>query len=922
MNNKNRNSQLSRREMLGITAAVIAAPTIAAAQSTKKAGTTMSDTITVQNLMCEYLTDPHGIDDPSPRLSWVVNSKERGCTQTTYRILVASTVQNLTVNNGDLWDSGRTQGSACSQIAYTGKPLKARQECFWKVCVRVNGDSKEIWSAPALWEMGLLTEKDWKGSVWIGREEPAGGENLAAPYLRREFEIKGKIRRARVYACGLGYADISINGKRLGGNAERDTPYTAYNKRVLYTTYDVTSQLVSGHNALGAILGTGWYDVHDLATWNFEKAAWRGNRRLRLALFVDYVDGSTVAVLSDGNWKVSSGPILQDGIYSGEIYDARKEIKGWDKVGFAASNWMSVVTMPAPAPLLRSRKCQPIEITQTLKPVAITEPEPGVYIADFGQNFSGHVRLRVKAAAGTTITMKYAEKLHKDGKLDSTNIDFFMTKTTPPQIFQTDTYICKGGGEEVWEQRFSYSGFRYAEIKGYPGKPSIEKLEGRFAHTNMAQIGDFTCSDEMLNKIQKAMRWSYFSNAQSIPTDCPQREKNGWMADAHLAAETGLMNFDAAPFYSKWLDDHLDNMLKDGRLGDIIPSGGWGEGDCHPAWDSAYPIITWYLYQYCGDTRILARHYDHIRRYVDYLVSRTVESVIPFDSLGDWVPWDTQTPSTFTSTIYLYRDAQITANIARLIGKSSEALGYDLLADTTNRALHKKWFDPATNLYANGSQTAQSMPLYYDLTAENLRKPVFDALVANIEKQGHIDTGILGAKYMLHVLAEGGRADLALKLVTRKEQPSWAWWFEQGATTLWEDWKGESSLNHIMFGDVCRWFMQWLAGIGRDPSAPAFSKINIKPNVVGQLKFARAVHRSVNGKIASGWKIENGLFQLDITIPVNSTATVWVPAADKTLVKEGSRIAEKSEGVQYLTQDGNCIVYAVKSGDYRFTVKS
>jgi alpha-L-rhamnosidase len=551
----------------------------------------------------------------------------------------------------------------------------------------------------------------------------------------------------------------------------------------------------------------------------------------------------------------------------------------------------------------------------------ISEPRPGVYVLDFGQNFTGHVRLRLRAPEGTAVTMRYAEKVKADGSLDQSNIDYYMTKTSPRQLFQEDTYICKGGGEEVWEQRFSYSGFRYAEVTGLPFRPEPGDFTGRFAHTALESAGEFSCSDTMINKIQSATLWSYLSNAQSIPTDCPQREKNGWTADAHLAAEAGLMNFRAVSFYTKWLDDFADNQLEDGRLGDIIPSGGWGMGGCHPAWDSAYAIIAWDLYRYCGDTRILDRHYGHIARYVDYIAGRTEDGVISFDSLGDWVPWKTETPSKLTSTIFLYHDARILADAARILGRTDDESKYAALADKTLQAFNAKWFDAERGVYADGEQTAQAMPLFFGMVPEGREDGVFAALTGDLERQGHIDSGILGAKYIIRVLAQRGRSDLAFAIVTRREQPSWAWWIEQGATTLWEDWKGAESLNHIMFGDVSNWFYQWIAGIGLDPDVPGFGHILIQPQPVGGLTWAKARHESPHGPIVSEWKQENGIFHLSVSIPANATATIRVPASGRARVLEGGRPAKESKGLRLLSREPGHAVYAGGSGDYAFTVQ-
>jgi alpha-L-rhamnosidase len=752
--------------------------------------------------------------------------------------------------------------------------------------------------------MGLLSEADWAGSQWIGGDSSLP-EPAPAPFLRRPFEVHGKVARATLFASGLGYAELHLNGQKLGGNTERDPGYTNFDKRDLYVAHDVTSALRQGRNALGAILGTGWYDVHDLATWRFEQAPWRGRPRLRLVLNLDYADGHSEVVISDPSWKESTGPILTDGIYTGETYDARKEIPGWDKPGFDDRSWSGATVMPAPKGVLSALICPPIAITETIKAKKIIETRSGVYLVDFGQNLAGHVRLKVSGPAGSKITMRYSERVKPDGAIERSQIDVFMTKANPPQPFQTDTYICKGEGTEVWEQRFSYSGFRYAEVTGFPGKPTLDNFEARLAGTDFENAGTFECSNDLLNKIQQATRYSYRSNAQSIPTDCPQREKNGWTGDAQLAAEAGLMNFKSAPFYTKWLDDLDDGQFASGALTVIVPSGGWGGGATHPAWDSAFLIVAHDLYKYMGDTRALTAHYEGLKRYVDFLSAQSKEDVVPFDSLGDWLPWKTETSSQLTSTVFLYVDARIVAEAAGLQGRADDVQKYTALAERVKAAFAPHFLKPGT--YDDATQTALSMAVYFGLVEQQEKQEALAALVRNVERQGHIDTGILGAKFILRALSEADRTDVAYKFVDHKEQPGWGWWILQGATTLWEDWKGESSLNHIMFGDVSNWFYQWIAGIGLDPDVPAFKHVLFHPKPVGDLTWAKATEDGPYGRIVSSWRRSGQAFYLEIEVPANSSATVYVPGTAMT-----------PDGVQLVRQDKGSTVFEVGSGHYVF----
>jgi alpha-L-rhamnosidase len=911
---------------------------------------TASNSLAVTDLRCEYAVDPLGIDEPIPRLSWVARTDSRSWKQNAYQILVASSKEILARGQADLWDSGKVQSHQTAQVLYRGKAIRSRQRCCWKVRVWDSKDTTSEWSPTAHWTMGLLTESDWQNSQWIGSddiledtdnrmwywyEDVTTGQSpssellvpppsKASPFLRCEFVLSGKVRSAYLFACGLAYAELHLNGRKIGGDVERDPAYTNFNCRVVYVTHDIGDLVAQGRNVIGAILGTGWYDVHDLAIWHFNTAPWRGRPRLRLLLAIEYQDGRLQFIGSDASWKVATGPISHDGIYTGEIYDARREMPGWDNVGFDDASWQPALIMPAPFGKLVARGCPPVAITETLVPVSISEPKPGEYIVDMGQNFSGHTQLRVRASAGTKITMRYGEVLYKDGTLNTSPIDEFMAKTNPVQPFQQDTYICKGKEEEVWEQRFSYSGFQYAAVTGFPGKPTPDNFRGRFAHTAFENAGEFACSNDVINKIQHATRWSYLSNAQSIPTDCPQREKNGWTGDAQLASETGLMNFRSASFYTKWLDDLADAQRADGGLPVFVPSGGWGNGNwCGPIcppWDAAYPVILWNLYQYCGDTRLLERHYLRLRRYVDFFSRYEKAGVTPGLGLGDWLPWKTQTPLDFISTAYLYLDAKIISDIAHILQEASDEQKYRSLAERVKQGFNAHFYKSEEHTYTNGSQTALSTALMFGLVPEGERQAVFAALVADVERQGHIDTGIIGAKNILHVLSEGGRTDLAYHIVVQQELPGWGYWVNQGATTLWETWQGEASRNHIMFGDVSNWFFRWLAGIGPDPSGPGFQRVLIRPTPVADLSWAKAKYDSIRGTIISDWERSDERFRLNLTIPANVTATVWIPAAMKDRVTENGKAAAETDGVRMVRELDGRKIFSVGSGDFAFEV--
>jgi alpha-L-rhamnosidase len=876
--------------------------------------------------LCEWRAEPLGIQNAHPRLSWSFSEVRDSVRQSAYQILASSRPDGA----ADLWDSGRVESSDAA-VLYQGKPLHTHQQAYWRVRAWLSDGTSLPWSRTERWSMGPQDEADWGTSRWIGRDDllestqdqmpgipglPKEPNFFPAPHLRKDFTVRGTVRSAQLYVSGLGYAEMHLNGHKIG-DTERDPGFTNYNDRVLYVTHDVTGMLHQGANALGAILGTGWYDVHDVATWHFNTASWRRRPRMRLLLALSYSDGTTEMVVSDESWRCAAGPILRDGIYTGEVYDARKELPGWCAKGFDDSAWTPALVVEAPAGKLVPLTCEPIRITEELKPVSITQPTPGVYIVDMGQNFSGHVQLRVKGPAGQTITMRYAEMLHEDGTLNSQPIDHFMEQTTPRQPFQQDTYICKGAGqEEVWEQRFSYAGFQFVEVTGFPGVPTADNFRGRFAHTDVQRAGEFACSDETMNRIQKATIWSYWSNAQSYPTDCPQREKNGWTGDAGLAAECGLTNFHSVNYYGKWLDDLADAQRPDGGLPVLVPNGGWGDGErwpgeLTPPWDAAYPIIVWNLYRYTGDRRVLERHVDPLRRYIEFFLRhRRLDGLAPALGIGDWSPWKTQTPQDYITNAYLFLDLTLLSNALKALGETKTSQHYGGLAQELAAAIHKAYYNPAKHQYANGSQTAQSTALYFGFVPESERTAVLGDLVLQAEQLGHIDVGILGAKHLLRALSEGGRTDLAYRLVTQKEMPGWGYWVSRGgATTLWEGWKKGASLNHIMFGDVSAWAYQWVAGIQQEPDSIGFDKILFRPNPIGGLTSARASYAAPRGRVSSEWTVEGKRLHLVLEVPCGSSARLVLPS--------GSHLAETSgahERGAYLP-DGESM--ALSSGRHR-----
>jgi alpha-L-rhamnosidase len=782
--------------------------------------------------------------------------------------------------------------------------------------------------------MGLLHPADWQAG-WIAPRRVDGGETGVppAPLLRRRLTLDKPVASARVYVSGLGYYELSINGRKVGDEVLAPA-FTRYDHAAMYQTHDVTAHLQSrggGENVLGVVLGNGWYNASTEVVWDFQHAPWRDQPKLLLQLHIRFTDGTETVIITDPQWRCSTGPTTFDALRNGQHYDARLEKPGWDRPDYDDSEWMAAKLVPGPGGILRSQQMTPIRVTATLKPVALQQVRSGVWVFDIGQNLSGWAQLSVSGAAGTIITLKYAEKTKEDGDIDQSNIDGFIKSGE----CQTDRYTLKGDGAELWEPQFTYHGFQYVQMTGFAGgaggagTPTLDSLRARVVHTAFEPAGAFECSNELLNKIQRAARWSTVSNYHGIPTDCPHREKNGWTGDASLSAEQVLFNFDAATAYRKWMADFRDMQRPSGQLPGIVPTGGWsfnwGSG---PAWDSAAILIPWYLYLYRGDVAGLEEHYDCMRRYVDYVGTMATGHIVDF-GLGDWCPPDMSKgpgghacPTALTDTAYYFVDATILAQAAALLGKMEDAERYQRLAAEI-RAAFRGRFPIASGDFGENDQTSLACVLYQGLVDPDEQARVLAALVAAVEKKDrHIDCGILGTKYVMQALTDGDRADLAYSIATQTTFPSWGHWIAQGATTLWETWDGSSSRNHHMFSDVSAWFYKALAGINPDPTAPGFKNVIIRPNPVGDLRWVKAWHRGPFGMIECNWTREGAQFALDLTIPANSTALVLLPTRDPETIRVNGEPVAPSVGQSDIHAGAfrrGRMELSISSGNYHLT---
>ena len=843
-------------------------------------------------LRVEYLAEPV-VDVPQPRFSWVLNHTERGQKQSACQVVVSTQPDFRSA----VWDSGKVAGSQSTHVVYAGKPLESAQTYYWKVRFWDRDGKDSPYSAVARFYTGLFSPADWKGKF-------IGGANQ----LRKEFTLPSRPLRARAYIAGLGYYELRLNGRKIGDQV-LDPGWTTYDKRVLYAAYDVTDALEAGANAVGILLGQGWY----------------GARAALLQLTVECEGGQHVEIVTDASWKTASGPILADSIYNGETYDARLETPGWDRPGFDDAAWKPSLLVDAPKGVLSAQMIPPIRVVDTLVPLKMTSPHSGVYVYDMGQNFSGWVELRVRGPRGAKVKLRHAELLYDDGTL---NVENLRTARA------TDIYVLRGdGAEEVYQPRFTYHGFRYVELTGFPGVPKLDTLRGKVVHSDVRPAGGFSSSNPLLNQLQRNIVWGTASNLESVPTDCNQRnERMGWMADAHLYAETAMLNFDMAAFYTNFLRNINDIQAPDGTVTDTVPHK-YGQRPADPAWGAAYPLIVWYVYQYQGDRRILEQHYDGVKAWTDYQRSRSQDGILSYSHYGDWVPIE-PTPGDLVSTFYYYYSAHLTARMAELLGKTADAEAYRKLSAEIREAFDRKFWRPEIGAYGNGSQTSQILALYLGLAPDGKNGAALGHLTNDIVygRNTHLSTGILGAKYVMEVLTRSGRSDLAYELATQTTYPSWGYMVEHGATTLWELWQEKTgpsmnSHNHPMLGSVGAWFYSALAGINLDPERPGYERIRIQPQPARDLQWAAASLETLRGSVVSSWRRTPDSFHLEVTIPVGSQAEIHLPKSnlDPVLATESGRVVWKDNafqpgapGLAGARQTAAEVVFEAGSGTYLF----
>jgi alpha-L-rhamnosidase len=889
-----------------------------------------------ESLKCENQVEPLGIDVQKPRFSWTSTSNVRGQKQTAYQVIVSTSPGEILSHKGSQWDSKKVVSGNPNQVACQGAPLKSATVYHWAVKVWDKDGKAGRWSKPASFETGLFNQSDWNAK-WIndGKKNPTVEDDFfkfdPAPLFRKDFALKKRVKHARLYITGLGYYEATLNGRRIGNNM-LDPGWTKFSERVYYSTYNVTGQLKKGENCLGVTLGNGWYNPMPLRMWggkNLREHLAIGRPRFISQLVITYRDGTTQTVNSDTDWKVTQGPIIRNSIYLGEIYDARKEIPGWNKAGFDDSAWSKPSLAEETVGELVAQTLEPIRATATIKPVKITEPKEGVYIFDMGQNFSGLASFKFNLKKGTKVNIRYGELLYEDGTLNPmTSVCGQIKKkrnddleSRPGTAWQSDVYFAKGGGLEKYTPRFTWHAFRYLEITGVPVKPTLGMVTAVRLNSDVKRTGEFSCSNEMFNSIQKICDWTFLSNIFSVQSDCPHRERFGYGGDLVNTNETFIFNYDMAHFYAKAVTDWDDGKLADGMLTDTAPSVGIQY--CGVGWAIAHPHTALMLYKYYGDKRIIEEQYPTSKNWLELVIAKYPEHIVK-RGLSDHESL-TKKPAPPMVTPLYYQSAKLLAKMAGILGLEDDVKRYEALAQDIKKAYNEKFVNAETGECNPGTQSSQSFALFSDILPEAQRAAALKYLLDDIsERDGHLSTGIFGTRYILEILSDEGFNQTAYDMVNKKTFPSWGNMLENGATTLWEHWKFSDntfSHSHPMFGSVSQWFYNWLGGIQADPDAVGFDRIVIRPQIPNDLEWVNSSYDSVRGKITSNWRKAGDTLVMDVSIPVNTTATVYVPAASPDGIIEGEVLANHAKGVEFVRYENNAAIYKVQSGTYQFVVR-
>jgi len=887
--------------------------------------------LSVNDLKCEYKTNPLGIDVVKPRLSWKIGASQRGTVQLAYNIRIAKHIEGLQRGRNHLWNSGKVKSDQSVHVVYDGPLLAARQRIWWQVRVWDNHGGVSEWSEAAWLEMGLLKASDWQAD-WIEpdiKENPK--ESNPCPMLRKEFRLNGAIKSARAYITCRGLYRMELNGQVVGD--ELFTPgWTAYLHRLQYQTYDVTELLKNGDNCVGVILGDGW--SRGRLVWEDHRNLYGEKTALLAQIEVEYQNGQREIVCTDGTWKASTGPIQKSDIYDGELYDARLEKDGWSKPGFDDSNWAGVTIAKHDKELLVAPAGVPVRAMEEIKPVKIIETPEGETVVDMGQNMVGWVRIKVQGPAGTHIKLRHTEMLDAQGNFYTENL------RTAKQIIE---YIIRGKGQEIYEPYFTFQGFRYVAVEGWPGKVSLDDLTGVVIYSDIAPAGTFECSNPLINQLQQNIQWGQKGNFLDVPTDCPQRdERLGWTGDAQVFARTACFNANVAAFYTKWLADLAVDQQPSGAVPHVIPnvlSLGAKEGASAAAgWADAAVVVPWTMYLCYADKRILEQQYSSMKAWVDYMAKRSGDSYFwnTDDTFGDWLAFNTTrsdypgatTDKDLVCQAYFAHSTDLLQRTAKVLGKKEDAKKYGRLLENIKKVFRDEFVTPNARLASN-TQTAYSLALAFGLLPNAMQERAAQRLADDVDRFKHITTGFLGASLICPVLGDYDHFKQAFMLLNRKDYPSWLYPITKGATTIWERWdglkpdgtfqdKGMNSFNHYAYGAIGDWLYRVIAGLDIDEQNPGYKHIIIRPHPGGGLTHTKARHESLYGPVESGWRLAEQKMIVNVEIPPNTTATIRLPKAKLSDVRESDKSLDKSEAITDIHQDGDAVVMRVGSGRYSF----
>lgn len=882
--------------------------------------------VKVSNLLTENLHNPISIDYKTPAFSWELTAEKRGVMQTAYEIRVGTSPKV----NGRVWESGKVMSDRSVFVPYAGAQLRSGQEYYWQVRVWDNKGEASGWSKTAHWKMGLLDPSDWKAQ-WITPGFP-DAEPRPSPIFRKEFHLQKKIKSAYAYITAHGLYDAEINGKRVG-DAYLTPGWTSYNKRLQYQAYDVTDMLKSGANAVGVTLGNGWYRGH--VGYDPTPNLYGKDIAMLFQLNVTYTDGSTETIGSDNTWKSYTGAIRSSEIYYGEVIDHRKVQKGWTMPGFDDQKWYGVTVSNFPKDILIATYNEPVKKHETFRPVRIFKTPKGEQVIDFGQNLVGWVEITVSGKAGDTIKLSHAEVLDKPGDFYTANL-----RSATSQ----NTYILDGEGKETFEPHFTWQGFRYVKVEGYHGDLKPENFTAVTLYSGMRPAGTFSCSNPLINQLQHNIIWGQRGNFLDVPTDCPQRdERLGWTGDAQVFSRTATFNYNVHNFFTKWAKDIAVDQYKSGAVPHVIPdvikrSGSEPGGST--GWSDVATIVPWNMYLAYGDKRILENQYNSMKAWVKFMQDHSHNDLWNTgDHFGDWLFYseddDTSGISAITSKyliaqcFYAY-STELLIKAAEVLGREEDVKYYTNLLAKIKSAFVNEYVTP-NGLISSDTQTAYVLALQFDMLPENLRQQAAERLVSNIHRYGHLTTGFLGTPYLCHVLSRYGHTDVAYELLLKDSYPSWLYPIKMGATTIWERWDGirpdgsfeavsMNSFNHYAYGAIGDWMYRVIAGVDTREDAPGYKKIVIKPHPGGDFTYANLDYETLYGKVSSHWKMDKNKFYLDVQIPANTSATLYIPAKESgSLMDNGVPVADEADIKVGAAEDGY-VKLEVGSGSYGFSV--